>query len=78
MFLQNYVFLSQLYDKSLKLLLSRVKLSVAWDKIVCVSSQFQTLDELLQLLFKDAGWQLSLPQTWLELINVTISVIHTI
>lgn len=66
MFLQNYVFLSQLCDKSLKLLLSRVKLLLAWDKVVFVCIKFQVLDELLKLLFKDAGWQLSLLQPCLE------------
>lgn len=51
MFLQNYVFLSQLCGKSLKLLLSRVKLSLAWDEVAFVCNQFQTLDELLKILF---------------------------
>lgn len=68
MFLQNYVFLSQLCGKSLKLLLSRVKLSLAWDEVAFVCNQFQTLDELLKILFKDAGWKLSLPQPCLELL----------
>lgn len=79
MFLQNYVFLSQLYDKSLKLLLSRVKQSRAWDKVVFVCNQFQTLDELLKLLFKDAWLVIILtPAMAGALINVTASVIHTI
>lgn len=67
MFLQNDVFLLQLFDTSLELLLSRVKLSLAWGKIVFVWNKIQMLDKLLKILFKDPGWQLSLPQSCFEL-----------
>lgn len=67
MFLQNDAFLLQLCGKSLKLLLCRVKLLLAWGEVAFVRNKIQMLDKLLKCLFKDAGWQLSLPQPYFEL-----------
>jgi len=67
MFLQSDLFLLQVCDKILKSLLGRVKLSLAWGKVVFACNKIQMLDKLDKFLFNDPSWQLFLPQPCFEL-----------